>query len=355
VLALEGRIAEAWGPLSQVEAVDAGWQEFGVYELSCTIYYLAGEFSRAVSQGWRVLSLIPGPVSKRRVFGLAFAALSAAEMGATGTAAKIMDRVRPAYADGDWFAPSDWIIHVDAVLRWRALHAEDALAAMSAAAERAIAIGSRPVAAMIAGDVAELAARDGDVLTATRFARELSKIAAHIDRDLYRGLAEIAAAWAALASGDSNSAAGSAQHAVDLLSGLGYRAFSGRALDVLGRALSSDSPRRAVQALRAAAETFEACGAAWRRDRAVQRLRKLGPAARTAVAALSGPSSLTRREREVARLAVAGGTAREIGQRLFIGERTVEGHLARIYAKLGVGSKLQLVARAADFGLTGEE
>jgi len=87
----------------------------------------------------------------------------------------------------------------------------------------------------------------------------------------------------------------------------------------------------------------------------MRRLRKLGPPARTTVAALSGPSSLTRREREVARLAVAGSTAHQIGERLFIGERTVEGHLARIYAKLGVGSKLQLVARAAEFGLTGEE
>jgi DNA-binding CsgD family transcriptional regulator len=354
-LALEGRIAEAWGPLREVEAVGAGWQDHGVYEYSCVIYYLAGEFPRAVSQGERVLSLIPGPVSKRRGFGLAWAALSAAEMGATGAAAKIMDRIRPAYADGDWFAQSDWITHVDAMLRWRALHSKDPLAAMSAAAERAIAIGSRPVAVMIAGDVAELAARGGDVLTAARFARELSAIAAHIDRDLYRGLAAIAAAWAALASGDANSAAGNAQHAVDLLSGLGYRAFSGRALDVLGRALASDNPRHAVQALKAAAETFAACGAVWRRDQVMRRLRKLGPAARAAVAALSGPSSLTRREREVARLAVAGSTARQIGERLFIGERTVEGHLARIYAKLGVGSKLQLVARAADFGLTGEE
>ena len=124
---------------------------------------------------------------------------------------------------------------------------------------------------------------------------------------------------------------------------------------MLGRALCLDDPRRAVDTLRAAADLFELSGAAWRRDRVVQRLRKLGPSARTAVAALSGPSSLTRREREVARLAVAGGTAREIGGRLFIAERTVEGHLARIYAKLGVRSKLHLVARAAEFGLTGEE
>src|SRR5215472_4342380 len=354
-LALEGRIAEAWGPLREAEAVDAGWQDYGVHESSCAVYWLAGEFSRAVSQGERALALIPGAVSKRRAFGLAFAALSAVELGVLGTATRIMDRVRPAYADGDWFFQSDWIVHVDAMLRWRAQRPQEALTAMSGASERSVAIGALPVASMILGDIAEVAALDGDVAASVRSARELKAIAADIDRDLYRGLAEIAAAWAALASGDGSSAAGRAQAAVDLLSGLGYHAFCGRAQEVLGRALASGNPRRAVQALKAAAETFEACGAVWRRDRVVQRLRRLGPPARTTVAALSGPSSLTRREREVARLAVAGSTARQIGERLFIGERTVEGHLARIYAKLGVGSKLQLVARAAEFGLTGEE
>jgi len=355
ILALEGRIAEAWGPLREAEAIDAGWRDYGVHESSCTVYWAAGEFSRAVSQGRHVLSLIPGTVSKRRAFGLACAALSAAETGDLNMAAAIMDRIRPAYIDGAWFFHSDWIIHVDAMLRWRAHHPQEALTAMSRASRRAVAVGALPVASMILEDVAEVAALDGDLAATARAARELTAIAREVDRDLYRGLAGLAAAWAALASGDGSAATGQAQTAVDVLSGLGYQAFSGRALDVLGRALASDSPRRAVEALRAAAETFEACGAVWRRDRVVRRLRKLGAAARTAVAVLSGPSSLTRREREVARLAVAGSTAREIGERLFIGERTVEGHLARIYAKLGVGSKLQLVARAAEFGLTGEE
>ncbi len=355
MLALEGRIAEAWGPLSEAEAIDAGWRDYGVHESSCTVYWAAGEFSRAVSQGRRVLSLIPGTVSKRRAFGLACAALSAAETGDLSTAAAIMDRIRPAYIDGAWFFHSDWIIHVDALLRWRAHHPQEALTAMSRASQRAIAVGALPVASMILADVAEVAALDGDLAATVRAARELTAIAHEVDRDLYRGLAGLAVAWAALASGDGSAATSQAQAAVDVLAGLGYHAFSGRALDVLGRALSSDSPRRAVEALRAAAETFEACSAVWRRDRVVRRLRKLGAAARTAVAVLSGPSSLTRREREVARLAVAGSTARQIGERLFIGERTVEGHLARIYAKLGVGSKLQLVARAAEFGLTGEE
>ena len=61
-----------------------------------------------------------------------------------------------------------------------------------------------------------------------------------------------------------------------------------------------------------------------------------------------GPASLTRREREVATLACEGLTAREIAERLYIGERTVEGHLAGVYAKLGIRSKVELVRRRSD-------
>ncbi|MGQ0846327.1 MAG: response regulator [Sporichthyaceae bacterium] len=62
--------------------------------------------------------------------------------------------------------------------------------------------------------------------------------------------------------------------------------------------------------------------------------------------------ALTPRELQVARLAARGATAPEIARELFIGERTVESHLARSYVKLGVDSKLDLVRRAAELGLT---
>jgi signal transduction histidine kinase/class 3 adenylate cyclase/DNA-binding CsgD family transcriptional regulator len=65
----------------------------------------------------------------------------------------------------------------------------------------------------------------------------------------------------------------------------------------------------------------------------------------------SGPAALTRREREVARLAADGRTARQISEQLFIAERTVETHLARVYEKLGIHSKVDLVKRAADLQL----
>jgi DNA-binding CsgD family transcriptional regulator len=64
-----------------------------------------------------------------------------------------------------------------------------------------------------------------------------------------------------------------------------------------------------------------------------------------------GAASLTPREREVACLASQGLTARKIADRLSIGERTVEGHLATVYAKLGIRSKFELMRRRSDLSL----
>ena len=60
-----------------------------------------------------------------------------------------------------------------------------------------------------------------------------------------------------------------------------------------------------------------------------------------------GLDNLTERERQVTRLAARGYTAREIGDELHIGRRTVETHLANAYDKLGVRSKRELVRAAS--------
>jgi pimeloyl-ACP methyl ester carboxylesterase/DNA-binding CsgD family transcriptional regulator len=64
-----------------------------------------------------------------------------------------------------------------------------------------------------------------------------------------------------------------------------------------------------------------------------------------------GVDALSRREREVALLASRGETAQEIAERLFVSKRTVESHLVTIYAKLGVGSKTELIRRAGELGI----
>ncbi|MGQ9555251.1 MAG: response regulator [Anaerolineae bacterium] len=57
------------------------------------------------------------------------------------------------------------------------------------------------------------------------------------------------------------------------------------------------------------------------------------------------------REQEVLQLAASGLTNRAIGRRLGISDRTVQGHLANIYAKLQVASRTEAVTKALQLGL----
>jgi DNA-binding NarL/FixJ family response regulator len=56
--------------------------------------------------------------------------------------------------------------------------------------------------------------------------------------------------------------------------------------------------------------------------------------------------ALTQRELDVLRLAARGMTNREIGHELGISHRTVQGHLASVYQKLGVNSRTEAVTEA---------
>ena len=60
---------------------------------------------------------------------------------------------------------------------------------------------------------------------------------------------------------------------------------------------------------------------------------------------------MTHREREVLQLAASGLTNRGIGLKLSISDRTVQGHLASIYAKLQVNSRTEAVTKALQLGL----
>jgi DNA-binding NarL/FixJ family response regulator len=61
--------------------------------------------------------------------------------------------------------------------------------------------------------------------------------------------------------------------------------------------------------------------------------------------------SLTRRETEILRLLAGGMTDPAIAQELFISVRTVENHVARIFAKLGVRTRTAAATTAIATGL----
>lgn len=62
-------------------------------------------------------------------------------------------------------------------------------------------------------------------------------------------------------------------------------------------------------------------------------------------------SPLTEREREVLQLVARGLTYRQIGEQLFIAEKTVENHVRNILAKLHLNRRQELVRYALDHGI----
>jgi DNA-binding NarL/FixJ family response regulator len=60
--------------------------------------------------------------------------------------------------------------------------------------------------------------------------------------------------------------------------------------------------------------------------------------------------SLTQREREVLSLLTNGETTKELAQKLLVSSRTVQKHLQRIYAKLGVKGRTSAALMAVRAG-----
>jgi DNA-binding CsgD family transcriptional regulator len=86
------------------------------------------------------------------------------------------------------------------------------------------------------------------------------------------------------------------------------------------------------QHLQAALAAFERLGASAWADRAAAELAATTPAARRE----TGQEKLTAQELQVAELAAAGLSNKEIASRLYMSHRTVGAHLYRIFPKLGI-------------------
>ncbi len=106
----------------------------------------------------------------------------------------------------------------------------------------------------------------------------------------------------------------------------------------------------AVGLLEEARSLYERLGAVTSLARTEAALRTLGVRHRRAGGqrrATVGWDSLTDTETEVVRLVADGLTNRQVGERLFVSRRTVETHLAHVFQKLGLSTRVQLAAEAA--------
>ena len=150
-----------------------------------------------------------------------------------------------------------------------------------------------------------------------------------------------------LARGDARGAAAAAEDAVALAHAAGNPLTSGRSHIAYGRALATAGEiERAIGQLERAEEMLWTCGARREADAAARELRQLGRRVKRRPRRDDdgGLAELSPREREVANEVAAGKTNRDIAATLFLSEKTVDSHLARIYAKLDVHSRAALAA-----------
>jgi len=147
----------------------------------------------------------------------------------------------------------------------------------------------------------------------------------------------------------SDSAAADALHreSLDRLSRTRLRSEIGRGRLLYGEWLRRHGRRvDARRQLQAAYDTLTTMGLDGFADRA--RLELLATGATVRPRADRAPSSLTAQESMIARLAGDGLSNIEIGQRLFLSPRTIEWHLSRIFSKLGIASRRELLGAKLD-------
>lgn len=138
----------------------------------------------------------------------------------------------------------------------------------------------------------------------------------------------------------------------------GLRADAGLSPSALSTHTAHEDPRSAVLTALGAAG-FSAAWAAGRAlalDEMIALAGTVTPPERPAGAAQGQHSKLsagplTPCETEVLRLVAKGRTDREIASALFIGSRTVQTHLANLFAKLGVNARAEAAAVAVRRGL----
>jgi ATP/maltotriose-dependent transcriptional regulator MalT len=164
----------------------------------------------------------------------------------------------------------------------------------------------------------------------------------------------VARAEAMLACGDAPSAMAAGREGIQLFEREGNPFMAARAHRITGAAMAAAGQREpALNELREAHPVLVGAGAAREADAAARDLRRMGARIHRRAPespAGNGLEGLSSREREVAARVASGNTNREVAAALFLSEKTIGSHLARIYDKLGVHSRAALATMVAREG-----
>ena len=184
----------------------------------------------------------------------------------------------------------------------------------------------------------------GEVDRAGAAAGRLEAIAAKTSRSAAIAEAKLAAGRVALVRGDFEGAWALLDEARERYAALDMPLHTGQARLAIARALKADDPDEAREIARGVRAEFERIGALRATPAAAaELLRDLRGRRGTGQ---SGPAggTLSAREEEVLSHLAAGLSNADIGARLFISPKTVEHHVGRILAKLGLKSRAAAAA-----------
>jgi DNA-binding CsgD family transcriptional regulator len=248
--------------------------------------------------------------------------------------------------------------------------------------------GATALIAEALGELGDTRSLAGDAAGAVPLLDEAVELHRHIGYSWGIAMTLGQRAYAALLLGDPILAAGLFADSIAAAEEIGAaRIVMGAVAGLAGVALALDQPERAVRLLAAVEVARETSGVgrishapyAWRIDidararlgepgfavaweegrvrlfaQAVDDALTIASSAREqakSVPAGTNAFGLTPRELDVLRLLVQGRSDREIGEALFIGTRTVQTHVANLFAKLGVNARAEAAAAAVRRGL----
>ncbi|MFD1502849.1 helix-turn-helix transcriptional regulator, partial [Streptosporangium lutulentum] len=212
---------------------------------------------------------------------------------------------------------------------------EEAYVAAERGCEHPQELGGPFIRSMV--ELVEAATRSGRPARAAEAARRLDEMAQASGTDWALGTSAVARAQVS----DGPAAEALYREAIERLGRTEVRITFARARLLYGEWLRRENRRLdAREHLGAAYEMFTQMGAEAFAERARRELQATGETIRKRPA--EARATLTAQEAQIARLAGDGLTNPEIGAQLFISPHTVEWHLRKVFAKLGIASRKQI-------------
>jgi DNA-binding NarL/FixJ family response regulator len=347
--AYRGHMASARARWQEAVSTHACPEEL-VWASGAQIALLAGDLATVAAHAHEATVHCPDARSPLRSWMAAMAAMAAAEGDRIAEARRDLERAELLHQGRDLYLFSRFCRWAEGAVALAEGRLANAAAALRGTVRSFSDMGAWTLAAFVLADLAETSVAADDPGAAMWAAGCADDIAHRTGSPSSQALERFAAACASLLCDHHDEAADAAARAASGFGHSGHIMLEARAHVVFAAAAQRHDRAAAAAALHKAAVAFDGCGAVLRREQARQLLTRLSTCGQRA-AASSGPASLTTRELQVAELAARGYTARQIARSLCIGTRTGETHLARIYPKLGVTSKQDLVHRGPQLGL----